>query len=250
VGINAKPQIDPERYDSWRSQDELDVQFALGRIDTEEYRRRRDAAASQLQPKGRPPSKERENPVRWPLIIAGALVVLVVVTGFLFVARPSSSLSVLVSAPQKISQTDLDRMVSGANTTTYATNNTIWVGSGISRLVFVAAPPGHDEIFVINGLLNPTIHLSKGSQLTVTLANADPDVYHNLALTTRGPPYYSMPMMNHMSGHRTSMLSPSEIGYYWVQDMRITLNSPGQFWYLCEYPDHAAVGMYGSLVIS
>jgi rusticyanin len=250
VSINAKPRIDPDRYDRYRSQEDLDVQFALGQIDTEEYRRRRDAAASELQAKGRPPSKERDSPVRWLQIIAVALVVLVVVAGFLFVARPSPSLTVSLSSPQRISQTDLDRMMSGANTTTYATNNTIWVGSGVSRLVFVAAPPGHDEIFVINGLLNPTVYLSKGSQLTVTLANADPGMYHNLALTTRDPPYSSMPMMSHMSGPGTSMLSPSEIGYYWVQDMRIALNSPGQFWYLCEYPDHAEDGMYGSLVIS
>jgi len=250
VNINVTPQIDPNRYDSNRSQEYLDVQFALGQIDIEEYRRRRDVAASKIRAKGRPPSKERNNPVRWLQIIAVALVVLVVVTGFLLVARPSPSLSVSVSSPQKISQTDLDRMTLGANTTTYATNNTIWVGSGVSRLVFVAAPPGHDEVFVINGLLNPTIHVSKGSRLTVTLANADPDMYHNFALTTRDPPYSSMPMMSHMSGLRTSMLSPSEIGYFWIQDMRIALNSPDQFWYLCEYPDHADEGMYGSLVIS
>ena len=250
MNINVTPQIDPDRYDRNRSQEDLDVQFARGQIDTEEYRRRRDAAASELQAKGRPPSKERDNPVRWLQIIAVALVVLVVVTGFLFVARPSPSLSVSLSSPQRISQTDLDRMMTGANTTTYATNNTIWVGPGVIRLVFVAAPPGHDELFVINGLLNPTIHLSTGAQLTVTLANADPGMYHNLALTTRDPPYSSMPMMSHMSGPRTSMLSASESGYYWVQDMRIALNSPGQFWYLCEYPDHAEEGMYGSLVIS
>jgi len=247
--MNVTPQIDPDRYDSNRSQEDLDVQFALGQIDIEEYRRRRDAAASKIRAKGRPPSKERDNPVRWLQIIAVALVVLVVVTGFLFVASPSPSLSVSLSSSQRISQTDLDRMMSGANTTTYATNNTIWVGAGVSRLVFVAAPPGHDEIFVINGLLNPTIHLSEGSQLTVTLANADPGMYHNLALTTRDPPYSSMPMMSHMGGPRTSMLSPSEIGSYWVQDMRIAANSSGQFWYLCEYPDHAEEGMYGSLVI-
>lgn len=250
MSINAKQQIDPERYDSWRSQEDIDVQFALGQIDTEEYRRRRDAATSELQAKGRPPSRERNGPLRWLQIIAIALVVLVVVTGFLFVARPSPSLSVSVSSPQKISQTDLDRMMSGTNTRTYATNNTIWVGSGTSRLVFVAAPLGHDEIFVINGLLNPTIHLSKGSHLTVILANADPGMYHNLALTMRDPPYSSMPMMSHMGGPRTSMLSASESGYYWVQDMNITVNSPGQFWYLCEYPNHAEEGMYGSLVIS
>ena len=249
MSINGKPQTDPERYDSWRSQEDLDMQFALGQIDTDEYRRRRYAAASRLHAKGRPPSKDRDSPMRWLQIIVVALVVLVVVTGFLFVARPSPSLSVSLSSPQRISQTELDRMMSGTNTTSYATNNTIWAGSGMSRLVLVAAPPGHDEIFVINGLLNPTIHLSKGSQLTVTLANADPDMYHNLALTMRDPPYSSMPMMSHMGGPRTSMLSPSENGSYWVQDMRIAANSSGQFWYLCEYRGHAEEGMYGSLVI-
>jgi rusticyanin len=249
VAINAKHQIDPKRYDSWRSQEDLDVQFASGRIDIEEYRRGRYAAASHLQAKGMPPSKDRDSRRSWLQIIVVALVVMVVVTGFLFVARPSPSLSVSLSSLRKISQTDLDRMMLGTNTTTYSTNNTIWVGSSTYRLVFVAAPPGHHEIFVINGLLNPTIHLSKGSQLNVTLANADPDMYHNLALTMRDPPYSSMPMMSHMGGARTSMLSPSEIGSYWVQDMRIEANSSGQFWYLCEYQGHAEEGMYGSLVI-
>ena len=249
MSVDGKPQIDPERNDSWRSQEDLDVQFALGQIDTEEYRRRRYGADSQLQAKRRLYSRDRDSRMRWLQIIVVAFVVLVVVTGFLFVARPSPSLSVSLSSLQRISQTDLDRMMSGTNTTTYPTNNTIWVGSGTYRLVFVAAPPGHHEIFVINGLLNPTIYLSKGSQLTVTLANADPDMYHNLALTMRDPPYSSMPMMSHMGGPRTSMLSPSENGSYWVQDMRIAANSSGQFWYLCEYRGHAEEGMYGSLVI-
>src|SRR4030042_1072710 len=221
VSINGKPQIDPERYDSWRSQEDLDMQFALGQIDTEEYRRRRYAASSQLQPKGRPPSKERGSPVRLLQIIAVALVGIVVVAGFLFVIYPSPSLSVSRSEERRVGKTDLDLMMSGINTRTYATNNTIWVGSDVSRLVFVAAPPGHDEIFVINGLLNPTIHLSIGSQLTVTIANADPGMYHNLALTTREPPYSSMPMMGHMGGSRTSMLSPSEVGSMLVLEPQI-----------------------------
>ena len=249
MNINALPIINPGGNFPGRSQEDLDMQFALGQIDLEEYRRQRDSAASQLRQKGRPPSKERVSPVRLLQIIAVALVVIVVVAGFLFVVYPSPSLSVSLSSPQRISQTDLDHMISGVNTRTYATNNTIWVGSDVSRLVFVAAPPGRDEIFVINGLLNPTIHLSIGSQLTVTIANADPGMYHNLALTTREPPYSSMPMMGHMGGSRTSILSPSEVGSYWVQDMRIEASSSGQFWYLCEYRGHAEEGMYGSLVI-
>ncbi len=250
MSIDGKHPIDPERYDSWRSREDLDMQFALGQIDTEEYRRRRHGAASELQTKGRPPSKERDSPVMWLQIIAVALVVVLVVTAFLLVARPSPSLSVSLSSPLRISQTDLERMMSGANTTTYATNNTIWVGSGMSRLVFVAAPPGHDEIFVINGLLNPTIHVSRGSKLTITVVNEDPGMYHNLALSTREPPHSSMPMMNHMGGPRTNMLSPSGTSYYWSQDMAIAKIPPGQYWYLCEYPNHANEGMFGSVIIS
>ncbi|HEX9907104.1 MAG TPA: hypothetical protein VGB78_01375 [Thermoplasmata archaeon] len=232
-----------------RPPDDLDVQFALGKIDIEEYRRRRDSAESVSRAKRGLPSKERYDHVRGIQIVAIALVILTVVTGFLLAARMSPSISVSLSSPREIPQTDLDRLMSAVNSTTYASNNTIWVGAGVTRLVFLAAPPEHDEIIVVNGLLNPTIHVSKGSKLTITLVNADPGMYHNLALTTRDPPYSSMPMMSHMSGPRTSMLSPSETGYYWVQDMRITVNSPGQFWYLCEYPDHAEEGMYGRLVI-
>ncbi|HEX9906956.1 MAG TPA: multicopper oxidase domain-containing protein [Thermoplasmata archaeon] len=233
-----------------RPRDDLDAQFALGQIDIEEYRRRRDSVASVSRAKRGLPSKERHDQARGIQIVAVALVILTVVTGFLLAARMSPSISVSLSSPREMSQTDLDHLMSATNSTIYASNNTIWVGASVTRLVFLAAPPEHDEIFVVNGLLNPTIHVSKGSKLTITVVNADPGMYHNLALTTRDPAYSSMPMMNHMGGPRTDMLSPSENSYYWIQDMAITEISSGQYWYLCEYPNHANEGMYGSVIIS
>jgi hypothetical protein len=127
------------------------MRFALGQIEIEEYRRQRDAADSMPRAAEAPPARERHGHARWISLVVVVLVVAVGVAGFVLVPRSSPSLSVLLSTPREIPQADLDSLLTAANTQTFAGNNTIWVGSGEARLVFLAAPPEHDEIFVING---------------------------------------------------------------------------------------------------
>ena len=71
-------------------------------------------------------------------------------------------------------------------------------------------------------------------------------MYHNWAVTQSGPPFGSMSMMG--SGMMMSMaiLDPASGSGYWSQTASFTANS-GTYWYLCEYPGHAAGGMYGGM---
>jgi rusticyanin len=122
------------------------------------------------------------------------------------------------------------------------------------HLLVLLSPISHDDEFVINGLANPTAQVPTGIRLTITVANMDPTDSHNWALTDRGPPYSSMPMMGGSMGFGTwmwgtSMMPRAVGGSFWAQTVTFTLNTPGQYWYLCAYPGHAAEGMYGSFVV-
>ena len=131
--------------------------------------------------------------------------------------------------------------------TAYAGNDTLWFSPGPVHLVVYASPPGHDLAFVIQGLMNPTIHVGAGAQITVTVVNMDPNMYHNWAMTTHGPPYGSMSMMDSGMMMATAMLSPASGSGYWCQTASFSGPS-GSYWYLCTYPGHASDGMYGSIV--
>ncbi len=51
------------------------------------------------------------------------------------------------------------------------------------------------DVFVIYGLINPTIVVPEGAVIHVIFINLDDDMYHNFIVTTAPPPYpyYSMP---------------------------------------------------------
>ena len=135
----------------------------------------------------------------------------------------------------------------------FASNDTLWFPSGPVTLVVYLSPQEHDLTFVVQGLVNPTIHLSAGSHVTIAEVNLDGDMYHNWALSTQGPPYGSMPRMGGgMMGSGTfmamTMLGPASASGYWSQQASFTATA-GSYWYLCTYTGHAADGMYGSFIV-
>ena len=91
------------------------------------------------------------------------------------------------------------------NTPTYAKvishNNTIIFGSKNASIVALAMgsddainitgtqPPTYSkgDVFVISGLINPTIVVPKATTVHFTVINLDEDMYHNLAISSVGP---------------------------------------------------------------
>lgn len=51
-------------------------------------------------------------------------------------------------------------------------------------------PPSYaqDDVFVIGGLIDPTIHIPRGATLRVTVVNLDDDMYHDLSSRPSGLP--------------------------------------------------------------
>lgn len=108
------------------------------------------------------------------------------------------------------------------------------------------------DVFVIGGLINPTLVVKSGTQLRVTLINLDEDMSHNLVITESAPPYSTMSMMNSGGFLNTMPILPNDEkdqGYAYEYTNSITLSQPGTYWYICTYPGHAEEGMYGKIIV-
>ncbi|AFZ69818.1 hypothetical protein Calag_0023 [Caldisphaera lagunensis DSM 15908] len=116
----------------------------------------------------------------------------------------------------------------------------------------------HGDVFVIYGLINPTLIVPSGSTIHVLFINLDDDMYHNFIITTTPPPYpYNvMPYVGMNGGMGPSMrlymtwLPPANYNnnYAYGYEYTFIINSPGNYWYLCTYPGHAENGMYGEVI--
>ncbi|MCY0859235.1 MAG: sulfocyanin-like copper-binding protein [Sulfolobaceae archaeon] len=121
------------------------------------------------------------------------------------------------------------------------------------------------DVFVIYGLINPTLIIPAGATVQLIFINLDDNMYHNFVVTTYPPPYpYNvMPetmmggmMGGYYSGYRTLFYMPYipyanyAQGYAYEYSTTFVLSSPGTYWYLCTYPGHAELGMYGELIVT
>ncbi len=131
-------------------------------------------------------------------------------------------------------------------------------------------PPSYStgDVFVIYGLVNPTLVIPKGTSIHFTIANLDDDMYHNMVVSSIGPPYPYMSMEGGMmssfwqGGGKGSaslpvlsmmpFLPPADYrqGSAYEYSYALTFNQPGNLWYLCTYPGHALQGMYGEILVT
>jgi len=115
------------------------------------------------------------------------------------------------------------------------------------------------DVFVIYGLINPTIVVPEGAVIHVIFINLDDDMYHNFVVTAAPPPYpyYSMPYIARGTemgpGMMVNMewLPPANYGegYAASYSYSLVMEYPGVYWYVCTYPGHAEEGMYGEIIV-
>lgn len=118
------------------------------------------------------------------------------------------------------------------------------------KLVVLGGPEQADDQFVIGGLVNPTLRIPKGATVTVEFANSDEGMPHAFEVTNAVPPYNYMSMMDGAiyPGSLIGVMPPRN-GQYPVAQTIFKADQPGTFYYICQYPGHAAKGMYGKLII-
>lgn len=117
-------------------------------------------------------------------------------------------------------------------------------------------PPSYaqHDVFVIYGLINPTLIIPRGSIVNVIIINLDDDTYHNIAITPVPPPYPYYTMMY----VRMNILGMSPFLHYadynngvaYQFSFTVNFGNSGTYYYICEYPGHAQMGMYGTIIVT
>ncbi|ARM75318.1 plastocyanin/azurin family copper-binding protein [Acidianus manzaensis] len=136
--------------------------------------------------------------------------------------------------------------------------NIIVLSMGHNRAVNLTgmSPPSYasHNVYVIYGLINPTLIIPAGATVTFTQINLDAGDYHNLAITPVSPPYsYYVMMQIRMDVLGMSpMLPPANYQSGMAYEFSFTVHfiNTGDYYYLCEYPGHAEMGMYGKIIIA
>ena len=154
----------------------------------------------------------------------------------------AGALSSLVSRGEQGATID-----TAANTVTYA-------GRSVT-LVALASPHGKPNMtWEIDGLVNPTLTVAPGAQVTVILVNTDWGYMHGFELTTTPPPYPEMAMAGVADTFFLMPLPPrtekaTATASYHTRSASFTA-ATGTYHYLCPVPGHAAAGMFGKLLVS
>jgi rusticyanin len=134
-----------------------------------------------------------------------------------------------------------------------ATHHRITFSGKTAHLVVLASPSGGPEMtFRIAGLVNPTIEVQKGAQVSIEVVNADSDTAHGLVISTTRSASSRMPMMTAARAFDGSTLwflgDPTSAGMH-AGTLRFTAATPGIYQYLCPVPGHAQMGMVGTFAV-
>jgi rusticyanin len=130
-------------------------------------------------------------------------------------------------------------------------NNTITFSGKTIAIVMFASPESADEKFVVGGLINPTIQVPVDAAVSLEIVNEDVGIPHGIEITSAAPPFAYMSMMqgNVYANSIVSPLPAATKDNYPSAVTNFTTSESGTFYYLCEYPSHAATGMYGKFIV-
>lgn len=163
----------------------------------------------------------------------------------------------VMTGARLINAGNLDALVRQGNvgaTIDRKTNTVSYAGNSVT-LVALASPHGAPNMtWEIAGLVNPTVVVRSGTQVTVELVNTDWGYLHGFELTTTPPPYAYMAMMGAASNllmmplpARTTK-SLTNAAYH--TSSATLMASAGTYYYLCPVPGHAQQGMHGVLQVT
>jgi rusticyanin len=141
-----------------------------------------------------------------------------------------------------------------AGATVASARHRITFSGRTARLVVLASPAGSpDETFRAAGLVDPTIVVRAGTQVSIELVNADPDTAHGLVVSTARSASSWAPMMTAAPAFAGSALwflgDPTSAGMH-AGTLRFTAATAGNYEYLCTVPSHAQKGMRGVFVVT
>lgn len=191
--------------------------------------------------------------------ILGVLFIVLLIIGYLIFAFlnkggifPSLMVRMLNQNTQTISSSNETKQMNASlkDTVINKKDNTIRFNNDNVKIVLLGGPEEADGKFVVGDLINPTIYVPKHARVTFELINADQGMPHGFEITTVRPPYAQMPMMQGgvLKGAFIRPIPAAHNNQYPVKQTSFQVNQAGQYYYICQYPGHAADGMYGKII--
>lgn len=138
-------------------------------------------------------------------------------------------------------------------------NSNAWVSTITNTSI-----PAYDNVsslsngFAIYHMYQPTLVIPRGAMVNITFVNMDYTDHHSYVLSTFPPPYPLYIMQNMANGgemiQMTPLLPPVDNSTDTVSAYQYTLilNLPASvthMWYMCMFPGHAMLGMYGNITL-
>jgi rusticyanin len=121
------------------------------------------------------------------------------------------------------------------------------------RFTVLASPSMPQEDFEIAGMVDPTVVVPQGAQVTIQFVNADTDMAHGFVVTANtGAASSPMPMMAAapaFSGAALWFLGDATSAGMHTGTLSFTAATAGTYQYICPVPGHAEKGMAGGFVV-
>jgi rusticyanin len=132
-----------------------------------------------------------------------------------------------------------------------AADRITFTGSSASLVIEASPANGPDMTFRIAGLVNPTLVMRSGTQVTVQFINPDPDQAHAWEITTEGPPFSFLPgRQPAIDGAQATVIGDPTGAGAGSRTITFTATTVGTFHYICPMPGHAQMGMNGVVIVT
>jgi rusticyanin len=155
-------------------------------------------------------------------------------------------------AEQQLSQTTTSAYVNKAGKTVRFPGNYI-------HIAMAAVQPNFpDTTFEVAGLVDPTLIVPAGSLVTLNFINMDYGYWmnHGVVITPIPPPYPVLSMMgmpDTVAGIPVlppRQLKDTDSSRYMEGTTTFRAPTPGVYYYLCEFYNHAYKGMFGRFIVT
>jgi rusticyanin len=122
--------------------------------------------------------------------------------------------------------------------------------TSVSLTVVAIAPGGPDMSFTIAGLVNPSVIVPRGAEVTVRFINNDTDEAHGWLITGSEPPFgFGQPATPAIAGAYAGVIGDPTAGADGTNTITFTASDTGNYQYICPMPGHAQMGMHGSFTV-
>ena len=125
-----------------------------------------------------------------------------------------------------------------------------FTGDSASMTVEAVPPANPDMTFRVAGLINPTVVVRQGTEVTVEFVNADSDQAHGWMVTTGQPPFAFRPgSQPAFANADAGVIGDPVRGRQGARVITFTAGASGMYQYICPIPGHAQMGMHADFVV-